>query len=116
MRLTKKAENNGLSAQDREIQKGWRKELKDIPKMEEIKWLQRYKDREIKEGDSNTRYYQAKVNGRRRKNRITALEHEGNSLRVTLNSWNMLLPITKPFLDKLTSPLLIWTFKRKNMI
>ena len=31
-------------------------ELKDLLKLEEVKWLQRYKDKEIKE-DSNTRYY-----------------------------------------------------------
>ena len=48
--------------------------------MEEIKWLQIYKDREINEGDSNTRYYHARVNGRRRKNRITSLEHEGEPI------------------------------------
>ena len=41
-----------------------------------MKWLQRYKDKEIKEGDSNTRYYHAKVNGRRGKNRIFSLVQE----------------------------------------
>ena len=38
--------------------------------------MQRYKDTEIKDGDGNTRYYNAKVNGRRRKNRIVSLEQE----------------------------------------
>ena len=65
--LDKNAEIRGLSAQDIEIRKALIRELKDILKMEEIKWLQRYKDRQIREGDSNTRYYHAKVNGRRRK-------------------------------------------------
>ena len=40
---------------------------------EEIKWLQRYKDREIKDGGNNTKYYHAKVNGRIRKNIIFSL-------------------------------------------
>ena len=33
-------------------------------------------DKEIKEGDSNTRYYHAKVNGRRRNNMITSFEEK----------------------------------------
>lgn len=54
-----------------------RKQLNELLKQEEIKWLQRNKDKEIKEGDSNTRYYHAKVNGRRRNNIILSLEQEG---------------------------------------
>lgn len=45
-------------------------------KQEEIKWLQRYKNKEITDGDCNTRYYHAKVNGRRRKNKIVSLEQD----------------------------------------
>ena len=33
-------------------------------------------DKEIKEGDSNTRYYHAKANRARRKNRVVSLEKE----------------------------------------
>ena len=44
--------------------------------MIEPKWLKRYKDREIKDGDCNTKYYHAKVNGRIRKNRILSLDQE----------------------------------------
>ena len=65
--MDKNAESRGINAQERYIQKELRRELKGLLKLEEIRWLQRYKDREIKEGDSNTRYYHAKVNGRRRK-------------------------------------------------
>lgn len=36
--------------------------------------MQRCKDTEIKDGDANTRYFQAKANGRRRKNRFVSLE------------------------------------------
>lgn len=41
-----------------------------------MQWLQRYKEREIKEENFNTRYYHAKANGRRTKNRITSLEQD----------------------------------------
>lgn len=45
-------------------------------KHEELKLLQRYTNKQIKEGDNNTRYYYARVNGRRRKNMIISLEQE----------------------------------------
>ena len=60
-------ERQGLIACDRKEQKDLREQLNRLLKQEEVKWFQRYKDKEIKEGDSNTRYYHAKVNGRRRK-------------------------------------------------
>ena len=75
--LDKRAEIMGLSAVDRSEQKELRAQLKRVMIQEEMKWLQRYKDKEITDGDGNTRYYHAKVNGRRRKNRITTLEHQG---------------------------------------
>lgn len=65
-----------MTAYDRNVQKTLRRQLNDLLKQEEMKWLQRYKDQEIKEGDCNTRYYHAKANGRRRKNRILSLEQE----------------------------------------
>ena len=45
-----------------------------------MKWLQRYKDKEIKDGDINTRYYHARVNGRRCKNRIISLERDEGTI------------------------------------
>uniref|UniRef100_A0A453KWR1 Reverse transcriptase domain-containing protein n=1 Tax=Aegilops tauschii subsp. strangulata TaxID=200361 RepID=A0A453KWR1_AEGTS len=74
--IDKNAEIMGLSAQDREEQKDLRSQLHGLLKQVEMKWLQRYKDKEIKDGDCNTKYYHAKVNGRRRKNRILSLEQE----------------------------------------
>lgn len=65
-----------MTAYDRNVQKTLRRQLNDLLKQEEMKWLQRYKDQEIKEGDCNTRYYHAKANGKRRKNRILSLEQE----------------------------------------
>lgn len=47
-----------------------------ILKQEELKWFQRYKAKEIREGDCNTRYYHATANGRRRKNKIISLEQD----------------------------------------
>lgn len=37
-------------------------------------------DTEIKEGDDNTRYFRAKANGRRRKNRIVTLEQDEGTI------------------------------------
>lgn len=47
-----------------------------ILKHKELKWLQRYIDKEIKEDRCNTRYCHARANGWRRKNRITTLKQE----------------------------------------
>ena len=61
----KNAEIMGLFAHDREEQRSLRSQLHRLLKQEEMKWLQRYKDKEIKDGDCNTKYYHAKVNERR---------------------------------------------------
>lgn len=42
-----------------------------------MKWFERCKDKEIKDGDNNTKYYHAKTNGRKRKNKIFSLIQEG---------------------------------------
>ena len=47
--------------------------LKFILKDEETKWLQRSHYKELFEGDSNTKDYHVKANGRFRKNRIVKL-------------------------------------------
>lgn len=46
--IDKNAEINGLTTQDRIEQKELRDQLGRILKQEELKWLQRYKDKEIK--------------------------------------------------------------------
>jgi hypothetical protein len=51
-------------------------QLKTIIKEEEIKWIQRAKEKELLEGDNNTRYYHSKANGRRRKTLIVSLNQD----------------------------------------
>ena len=53
-----------------------RQELKTILKEEEVKWLQRSREKELLEGDDNTKYYHSKANGRRRRNIIVCLHQE----------------------------------------
>lgn len=45
-------------------------------KQEELNWKKRAKINEILEGDSNTRYFHAKANGKCRKNRISSLDQD----------------------------------------
>ena len=57
--------------------RSYKKECRDnlifILKDEETKWLQRSHYKELFEGDSNTKDYHVKANGRFRKNRIVKL-------------------------------------------
>lgn len=48
-------------------------QLKFTTREEMLKWFQRSKEKEIMEGDNNTKYYHAKANCRRRKNIIYSL-------------------------------------------
>jgi mannosylglycoprotein endo-beta-mannosidase len=59
-----------------EMKKMLENQLKNIIKEEEIKWIQRAKEKEILEGDNNTRYYHSIANGRRRKTLITNLNQD----------------------------------------
>jgi hypothetical protein len=43
---------------------------------EEIKWYQRAKVKELLEGDSNTKYFQLRANGKHRKTRFFQLQHD----------------------------------------
>ena len=57
----------GLTIDVRQKQKDLRLQLNRLLRQEELKGLHRCIEKEIKEGDSNTRYYQAKANGGIRK-------------------------------------------------
>lgn len=64
---------------ERQEQKDLRGQLNRLLKQEEVKWMQGCKDTEIREGDANSRYFQAKANGRR-KNMIVSLEQEEGNI------------------------------------
>lgn len=71
-----KSESAGLSSGDRERRRELESKLKFVIREEKLKWLQRCKDKETLEGDCNTKYFQAKANGRRRKCQIQSLSQE----------------------------------------
>ena len=75
-RLDKLSETVGLSVDDWEHLQECMGSLSKIMKEEELKWLQRSGEKELLEGDNNTKYYHAKANGRTRKNRIVRLHRE----------------------------------------
>jgi uncharacterized lipoprotein YehR (DUF1307 family) len=45
-----------------------------------LKWIQRAKDTDLKEGEASTKYFHAKANGRHRRNTIISLEHDGDKI------------------------------------
>ena len=77
-KLDRLSELHGLTAQDRATQSHLQQQLGAINREEEIKWIQRSKELELKEGDINSKYYHQKANGRRRKKQIVKLvQQEG---------------------------------------
>jgi hypothetical protein len=51
------------------------KRIKKLLRDEEIKWCQRAKEKDLKEGDGNTKYFHPKASGRRKKSHISVLNH-----------------------------------------
>lgn len=64
------------------------RDLEKIWNLEEIKARQRSRDRNIREGDRNTAYFQAISNQRARKKRIPALETPDGLLEDTKDMLN----------------------------
>jgi hypothetical protein len=57
-------ENNGLSASHWQQRYEWENDLERIYQFEEIQWQRRGGVKWILEGDSNSRYFHGKANGR----------------------------------------------------
>lgn len=71
--LEKREEITRLTSEERESLCGYRKEIQDLYKMEKIKWCQRARSKWLKEGNTNTAYFQRVANMRHRINTIQSL-------------------------------------------
>jgi hypothetical protein len=71
--IDKQSEFAELSATDYEYRCYLQNKLNQILREEEIKWLQRAKERDLFEGDRNARYFMIKASGRKRKSEIFRL-------------------------------------------
>jgi hypothetical protein len=47
--------------------------LKKLLRDEELKWRKRAKEKDLKEGDGNTKYFRLKSSGRKKKNHTSVL-------------------------------------------
>lgn len=70
-------ESMGMSGSDREERRELEKRLKFVIREEKLRWIQRSKEKEVLEGNCNTKFFHAKANGRKRKSQIHSLVHEG---------------------------------------
>jgi hypothetical protein len=76
----KKGETTALSIEGKDLQMFVHNRLKKLLRDEEMKWRQRGKERDLKEGDGNTRYFHMKASGRKKKNHISVLQNNGEDI------------------------------------
>jgi hypothetical protein len=72
-----------LTDREKEEMNNIGEELNRIWSVKEIKARQMEREREIKEGDRNTRYFQAVANQRRRKNNVHCMEGPEETVQST---------------------------------
>jgi hypothetical protein len=82
-RLDKITEDRNMTTQEREMLSQMQKELNDIWFMEETKARQRSRDRNIMEGDKDTRYFHTMANQRRRKTTIHSIYSPEGTVETT---------------------------------
>jgi hypothetical protein len=78
--IDKKGKRNTLSVQEKEVHASMHIRLKTLLKDEELKWRQRSKEKYFKEGDGNDNYFHLKGSGRKKKNHIVLLQHNGEEI------------------------------------
>jgi hypothetical protein len=78
--LDKKGENVLLTIEEKYLQMFKHNRLKKLLRDEEMKWRQRAKEEDLKEGDGNTRYFHLKASGRKKKNYIFVLQNNGEEI------------------------------------
>lgn len=78
--LDRKEETTALSVVERSLRMNWDFSLKRIMRDEELKWRQRSHEKDLKEGDANTKYFHLKASGRKKKNHISVLQNNGEEI------------------------------------
>ncbi|XP_073358319.1 uncharacterized protein [Aegilops tauschii subsp. strangulata] len=86
-RLDLAQEERDLSAEERRLRASLKAKLLGLAAIDRAKWRQKSRLTEIREGDANTRFFQIRASGRRRKNHIPSLsgrdgmvtDHEGKA-------------------------------------
>ena len=80
-------------------------------KDEELKWRQRANEKDLKEGDGNTKYFHLKASGRKKKSKIVSLKYNGHDV---LGEDNLIRHATD-YYKSLFGPSVISNFRLEDM-